>query len=70
MRTAKNKKERLTAAKNSKDDDLFEDNGMVIVFGKNLEGEEIYLGEVSLCCLTQKSIFDRRAMIEQVRFGA
>ena len=67
-RIPRDKKERLIAALNSKDEECFEDNGRIIVWGKNLDGENIYLGDIDIECLYQKGV-NVRAMIERVRFG-
>jgi hypothetical protein len=65
---AKSEAERLKAALRSTDDDLFIDNGRVIVCGKNDDGELIELGSVSLAAGYQKGV-DPRMLIERVKFG-
>jgi len=69
MRRAKDKKESMFAALVSDNDELFESNGRIIVFGKNKEGENIYLGDVCASVIYQKGV-NPMALIERVRFGA
>ena len=68
MRGAKDEKERMYAALTSKNEDLFEYNGRIIVYGKNKEGENIYLGDVSEAAIYQKNV-NGMGLIEKVRFG-
>jgi hypothetical protein len=68
LRGAKSEAERLRAALRSTDDDLFIDNGRVIVCGKGDDGELIELGSVSLAAGYQKGV-DPRMLIEKVKFG-
>jgi len=70
LRAAKNSDERMIAALNShnNDDDLLEDvQGNLVVTGLNLEGERIYLGQVSSSVLAMKSV-NPLAIIDKVRF--
>jgi hypothetical protein len=67
-RSPKNKRERLIAALNSTDDDLYPDCGRIIVTGRNLEGELIYLGEMSESIpYLKNSPF--RQILSEIRFG-
>jgi len=67
-RGAKDSRERMVAAINSSQDDLFLDgNGRVVVTGKTCSGERIYLGEVSETLLCRKDI-DPISLINKVRF--
>lgn len=69
MRGPKDKAERMFAALMSLNEDLFEYNGRIIVWGKNKEGENIYLGDVDASVIYQKGV-NPMALIERVRFGA
>lgn len=69
MRGPKNEDERMFAALMSRNEDLFEHNGRIIVWGKNKEDENIYLGDVSATAIYQKGV-NPMALIERVRFGA
>lgn len=68
MRGPKNETERIFAALTSKDEDLFEHNGRIVVWGKNKDGENIYLGDISISAIAQKYV-NGYALIEKVRFG-
>jgi len=69
MRGAKDKDERMFAALTSLNEELFESSGRIIVWGKNKEGENIYLGDVSATAIYQKGV-NPMALIGRVRFGA
>jgi len=68
VRYPKNKKERLVAAINSSYEDLYPSNGRVIVTGKNINGEIIYLGEIDETVLYLTSI-NINEIIDMIRFG-
>lgn len=68
LRAPKNKKERMYAALTSSNDKLFEHNGRIIVYGKNKEGENIYLGDICTASLYQKGV-NPLGLIEKVRFA-
>jgi len=68
LHKAKSEAERLRAALRSTDDDLFIENGRVIVCGKGDNDELIELGCVSLSAGYQKGV-DARMLINKVRFG-
>ena len=68
MRNPKNKEERIIAALNSKVDDYFEYNGRIIIYGKNMNNENIYLGDIDIEHLYKKES-NINAMIERIKFG-
>lgn len=68
MRSARNKKEKMFAALTSNNDDLFENNGRIIIWGKNKKDENIYLGDVSTTAIYQTSV-SPIALIERIRFS-
>jgi hypothetical protein len=68
-RAAKTEQERMVAAVNSTDDDIFvTDNCEIIVTGMIPGGDRIYLGQVSETAFYEAK--NPRALIERVRFGA
>jgi len=69
MRLPHSKKERMFAALNSTDDDLYLHNGRVIVTGKNKDGEIVELGSVDERALYQKTV-NPHQLLDGVRFGA
>lgn len=66
MRPPRSKRERMIAAINSTDEDLYPHNGRVIVTGKNGQGEIIELGSVSETALYTWGV-NPRALIDKVR---
>ncbi len=69
MRLPCSEEERLFAALNSTDADLYPHNGRVLVTGKNKEGEIIELGSVAQPVLYQKAT-DPRQLLDSVRFSS
>jgi len=68
IRGPKNKRERMIAALNSTDDDLYPDGMSIVVTGRNLEGEIIYLGEMNESIpYLKNSPF--RQILSHIRFG-
>lgn len=69
MREPKDGTERMFAALSSTIDDLYPNgNGRVIVTGKNIDGEVLYLGDICESLLFLKGV-NPMAVIERVRFG-
>jgi hypothetical protein len=69
MRPPRTKRERMIAALRSTDDDLYPDsNGRVVVAGKNLDDELLYLGEFSESLLYEKGA-SPRSVIDRIRFS-
>jgi hypothetical protein len=72
LRSPKNKRERTIAALRSTDADWFveESTNRIVVTGKNLEGEVIYLGDFSQRVFLGKDGMSFSGALEQIRFGA
>ncbi len=70
LRTPDNFEEALFAGVNSSLEDLLidEDQDLLVVTGKNKEGERLYLGDIQLNSVKQKG-FPTRTIIDRIKFG-
>jgi hypothetical protein len=65
----KSKRERLVAAINSGNDDLFDTGTTLVITGKNAVGKRIYLGEISTVMIYQNSREFVWGLIDRIRFA-